>query len=129
SSEVGFGEDLELVRSLLSKALHDVDVDEVVDELRATVRGAQRAEAIGVLEQAERADDAGTRWRARRHLAAHWEDGGAEWTLVSRVGLLLVPADEREAVAEVLDGIRDPAELDPELRRRLALAGVLVPVD
>ena len=48
---------------------------------------------------------------------------------MSRVGRLPVRGTDRDAVAEVLDGIRDPAELDPELRRRLALAGLLVPED
>ncbi|GAA4114407.1 hypothetical protein GCM10022415_10300 [Knoellia locipacati] len=136
TSEVAFGDDAEVVRSLVAKALQDVTVDEVVEALRPAVRGAQRAEPLGVLDLVERAsridghDDAdGTTWRVRRHLAAHWEPVGDAATLVSRVGRLRVTADERDAVAEVLDGIRDTADLDPELRRRLALAGLLVPED
>ena len=54
---------------------------------------------------------------------------GESTTVVSRVGRLVVGADDRDAVAEVLDGIREAADLDPELRRRLALAGLLVPED
>lgn len=136
TSEVAFGDDAEVVRSLVAKALQDVTVDEVVEALRPAVRGAQRAEPVGVLDLAERAsridgpdDGDGTTWRLRRHLAAHWEAAGDTATLVSRVGRLRVTADERDAVAEVLDGIRDPAGLDPELRRRLALAGLIVPED
>jgi len=138
TSEVAFGDDAEVVRSLVAKALQDVTVDEVVEALRPAVRGAQRAEPVGVLDLAERAsridehgdgsdDGDGTTWRLRRHLAAHWEAAGDTDTLVSRVGRLRVRADERDAVAEVLDGIRDPAEVAPELRRRLALAGLIVP--
>lgn len=132
-SEVAFGDDAEVVRSLVAKALQDVTVDEVVAALRPAVRGAQRAEPLGVLDQVERASRIeagdGTSWRVRRHLAAHWEGDGQRSTLVSRVGRLTVSGDERDAVAEVLDGIRDPADLEPELRRRLALAGLLVPAD
>ena len=144
TSEVAFGDDAEVVRSLVAKALQDITVDEVVEALRPAVRGAQRAESLGVLDQVDRASridgpdgssapdgsgGVGTTWRLRRHLAAHWEGADDAATLVSRVGRLRVAADEREAVAEVLDGIRDPAELDPELRRRLALAGLIVPED
>ena len=132
SSELGFDDDAEVVRTLVAKALHDITVDEVVDALRPSVRATQRAEAFGVLAQAERArdpDDSATTWRVRRHLAAHWEGAGESTTVVSRVGRLVVGADDRDAVAEVLDGIREAADLDPELRRRLALAGLLVPED
>ncbi|GGB78951.1 cupin domain-containing protein [Knoellia flava] len=140
-SEVAFGDDAEVVRSLVAKALQDIGVDEIVEALRPQVRAAQRAEPLGVLDQVERAtrderDDerdgergAPTTWRPRRHLAAHWEGTGDNLVLVSRVGRLEVTADERDAVAEVLDGIRDAAGLDPALRRRLALAGLLVPAD
>lgn len=128
-SEVPRGEDVEVVRSLVSEALQHIGVDEVVEELRPKVRSAQRPEPLGLLDQAARAEDPATRWRPRRHLAAHWEGEGEECTLVSRVGRFLVGVDERDAVADVLDGIRDPADLSDELRRRLALAGLIVPVD
>lgn len=129
SSEVAFGEDAEVVRALVAKALQDISVDEVVDALRPAVRGARRAEPFRVLDQAERADDDATTWRRRRGLAAHWEDDGDGAVLVSRVGRFRVPVGERDAVAQVMDGIREPAELDPELRRRLALAGLIMPED
>ena len=121
--------DAELVHELVEKALQDVGADELVESMRTLVRQAQRAEPFGVLAQTEQAHDDRARWRPRRHLAAHWEGEGKQPTLVTRVGRLHVPADQRDAVAEVLDGIRDPAELDHELRRRLALAGLLVPED
>jgi hypothetical protein len=128
-SEVGFDDDAEIVRSLVAKALQDIGVDEIVEGLRSQVRSARRAEALGVLDQVDRAEDPAATWRPRRHLAAHWEAHGDECTLVSRVGRFLVTADERDAVADVLDGIRDPSSLAPELRRRMALAGLLVPED
>lgn len=128
-SEVAFGDDTEVVRSLVAKALQDISVDEVVDALRPAVRGAQRAEPFGVLDQVERAADPHTQWRPRRHLAAHWVADGDTVTLVSRVGRVSMTPDERDAVADVLHGIRDASDLDPELRRRLALAGLLVPAD
>lgn len=129
SSELSLGDDAETVRSLVAKALQDITTDEVVDALRPAVRAAQRAEPLDVLAQTEHADDRATRWRVRRGVAAHWEGDGEESTVVSRVGRFFVGTDERDSVAEVLRGIRDPAELDPELRRRLALAGLIVPVD
>jgi len=128
-SVVGFDDDAEIVRALVSQALQDIGVDEMVDALRGSARSAQRAEALGVLDQVERAEDPETIWRPRHHLAAHWEERGDEFTLVSRVGRFHVSADERGALVEVLDGMRSPADLDVELRRRLALAGLLVPTD
>ena len=127
SSTLDTGADAELVHELVEKALQDIGADELAESMRTLVRQAQRAEPFGVLAQTEQAGDDSARWRVRRHLAAHWEGEGEQCTLVSRVGRLPVRADQRDAVAEVLDGIRDPAELDPELRRRLALAGLLVP--
>lgn len=129
SSSLDLAGEAQLVRELVEKALQDVGTDELVAALRPAVRGAQRAEPVGVLAQADLAGDADVRWRPRRHLAAHWEGDGDERTLVTRVGRLVVTGDDRDAVADVLDGIRDPADLDPGLRRRLALAGLLVPQD
>ncbi|MEO6585540.1 MAG: cupin domain-containing protein [Knoellia sp.] len=129
SSEVSFGDDAEVVRSLVGKALQDISVDELVDALRPKVRAARRAEPLSVLDQAERAQEDTASWRVRGGLAPSWEDEGERTVVISRVGRFPVPAHERAAVAAVLDGIRDPAELDPELRRRLALAGLIVPAD
>ncbi|WP_084108182.1 cupin domain-containing protein [Knoellia aerolata] len=130
SSTIEADDDVRLVRELVEKALRDVGADEVTESLRSAVRGAQRAEPLGVLAQTRQADDETSPWRLRGGLAAHWDDGeGEDAVLVSRVGTLVVGPLEREAVAEVLDGIRDPSELDHELRRRLALAGLIVPAD
>ncbi|EAP98234.1 hypothetical protein JNB_14758 [Janibacter sp. HTCC2649] len=129
SSELAIDDDAEIVRSLVAKALSDLSMGELLDTLRPAVRGARRAEPFAVLRQAERVGDDRTTWRARRGLAAHWEDDLDGAVLVSRVGRLRVTNDERDAVAEVLDGIRHPADLDEELRRRLAVAGLLVPAD
>jgi hypothetical protein len=129
SSELALGDNAETVRSLVSRALQDITVDELVEALRPAVRAAQRAEPLGVLAQIEHADGHASTWRLRRGIAAHWEGDGEESTLVSRLGRFFVGTAERDAVAELLHGIRDPAELDPGLRRRLALAGLIVPVD
>ncbi|KRE40479.1 hypothetical protein ASG74_15545 [Knoellia sp. Soil729] len=129
AAQVSFDDDAEVVRSLVAKALQDIGVDELVDALRPGVRASARAEPLAVLAQARRADDDVTVWRVRRGLAAHWEDNGGRATLVTRVGRLPVQGDERDAVTDLLAGIRDPAGLDSELRRRLALAGMIVPAD
>jgi ribosomal protein L16 Arg81 hydroxylase len=129
SSEVSFDDDVEVVRSLVAKALQDIGVDELVDALRPAMRASARAEPFAVLDQTRRAEQGSTVWRVRRGLAAHWEDNGGQATLVTRVGRLPVHGDERDTVTDLLAGIRDPAQLDPELRRRLALAGLIVPVD
>ena len=50
-------------------------------------------------------------------------------TLVTRVARVDVPAARRSAVAEVLAGRADAADLDPALLRSLCLAGLLVPAD
>lgn len=129
TSRLSAEDDLELVRALVTKALADITPDDVVEAMRPGVRGVQRAEPLGVLDQTERADDDTTTWRPRRHLAAHWEGAGDGAVLVSRVGRFAVTEGEREAVAQVVDGIRGPSSLDPALRRRLALAGLLVPTE
>ena len=128
-SGLAIDDDAHVVRDLVEKALQDIGADELGDALRPSVRGAQRAEPLGVLAQTEHASDESTAWRVRRGLASHWEDEGEGAILVSRVGRLRLGAAERDAVAELLDGIREAADLDPALRRRLALAGVLVPQD
>lgn len=129
SSEIEFGEEAEIVRGLVSKALQDIGVGELVDALRPGVRAAERAEPLRFLDQTTRAENEDATWRLRRGLAAHWEEDEGHAVLVSRVGRLPVAPDERDTVTEVLDGIRDPSGVDPELRRRLALAGLLVPAN
>lgn len=130
SSSLDIEDDAAVVRDLVAKALTEVADDELVELLRGQVRGAQRAEAFGVLAQvdaADRIDDPAVTWRARGSLSGHWVCDGDECTFVSRIGRFTVPAPDRDAVAEVLDGIRDPRELDHALRRRLVIAGFIVP--
>ena len=117
------------IRSAVAAALDAVTDDELTTALARRVRAAQRAEPLGVLGQHAASADPDTVWRPRRHLAARWEPGrtGGVVTLVTRVARVDVPADHRAAVAEVLAGEADAADLEPAVRRSLCLAGVLVP--
>ncbi len=92
--------------------------------LSAVSGAAQRAGPLGVLRQMEAAGQAGTRWVPRAHLHSSWVDG----SLVTRVGTVPVDPSDRSVVATVLAG-GDADDLRPELARRLALAGILVPDD
>lgn len=114
-----------LLRSWLpavADALADVKPEALAGALSARARAAQRPEPMGALAQVAAADDDGTRWRLRAHLVPSWSDG----SLVTRVGRLSVDDAERPTVTALLQGA-DPADLPPALRRRLALAGILVP--
>jgi hypothetical protein len=102
---------------------------ELAEALARRVRGAQRAEPLGVLAQHTASADPATTWRPRRHLAARWEGGrgGDVAVLVTRVARVEVPTEHRAAVAEVLTGRADARRLDDSVRRSLCLAGILVP--
>ena len=119
------------IRAAVVAALDEVTDDELAAPLAQRVRSAQRAEPIDVLAQHPASADEDTAWRPRRHLAARWEAGPSTGvsTLVTRVARVEVPTDRRDAVTAVLDHRADAAELDPDVRRSLCLAGLLVPAD
>ncbi|MGL5852386.1 MAG: cupin domain-containing protein [Phycicoccus sp.] len=115
----------ETVRRLLDTALDAVTDDELARLLAARGRTAQRPETMGVLHQHAAATAAGLsepRWRVRAHLAPRWEGDN----LVTRAGRVLVESEPHRAqVAALLRGEASASALDPRLRRRLALAGIL----
>ena len=119
------------IRAAVAAALEAVTDEELAAALARRVRAAQRAEPMGALRQHAATHDPATTWRARHHLAPHWEAERADGvtTLVTRVARVDVPAGHRDAVDEVLAGATDPALLDPSVRRSLCLAGLLVPGD
>ncbi|MBM6405345.1 cupin-like domain-containing protein [Phycicoccus sp. CSK15P-2] len=112
------------VRAAVDAALDAVGDDDLAAALARRARAAQRPEPLDVLAQhAAASAEVGPRWRLREHLAARWEGD----VLVTRVGRLAVTPEERGAVKRLLAGT-DPEQLPSDLRRRLALAGLLVPV-
>ncbi|MGL5927301.1 MAG: cupin domain-containing protein [Dermatophilaceae bacterium] len=115
------------VRRLLDSALDAVTDDELARLLAARGRTAQRPGELGVLRQHAAAADAGSserRWHVRAHLAPRWEGD----SLVTRAGRVVVESEpHRTQVAMVLRGEAPLSVLDPGLRRRLVLAGILVP--
>jgi hypothetical protein len=142
-------EQVELVRRRLADAIEAVAVDVVASRLGQRSRAASRAAPVGPLAQlrtAQHLGSPGLRLRLRQHLAATVENliDGHDLTsrrvLRSRAGdvdlaesdvlsverLLAAahPADTLEPPDTVADVLMD---LDPELVRRLVLAGVLVP--
>jgi ribosomal protein L16 Arg81 hydroxylase len=133
--------DVDLVRALAAAALDGVGAEDVRRRLLPRERAAARAEPLSPLAQiaaaAASGDSTGTEtvgtagvpsWRLRRHLAASWAAGDDGPVLVTRVGRLRLAPEEQGPVAEVLRGgeVR-PDVLGPDLLRRLALGGVVVP--
>jgi ribosomal protein L16 Arg81 hydroxylase len=125
-------EDLADLRQRAIAALAGTDLDRVADALTDTRAARQRPEPVSPLAQADLATrlDATTRLRLRRHLNARLTEDGL------RAGGRLLPltADERQAVALLLDGadrqVADlplPQEPAMALARHLLRAGVLVP--
>lgn len=111
------------VRDSVVAALDAVSDEDLAAALARRARAAERAEPLGVLAQHAAADaEVGPRWRVRAGLAERWEGT----TLVTRVGRTSFGADEADDVAAVLDRRMAPDALAPGLRRRLALAGLLV---
>ncbi|NHA69421.1 cupin domain-containing protein [Phycicoccus flavus] len=111
------------VRAAVLRAVDALTAEELAAALARRARSAQRAEPLDVLAQHEAGGaDVGPRWRLRDGLAHRWEGT----VLVTRVGRVEVAADERESVAAVLTGA-EPSGLPADLRRRLVLAGVLLP--
>ena len=107
----------------LGSAARSVEAGELTDELSTAARRAMRAAPIDVLGQFERSQAAsGERWVVRPHL----HPASVEGALASRSGTVQVDEADRPTVAALLNGA-DAGMLRPDLVRRLALAGVLVP--
>ena len=111
------------LRDAVLEALDAVEDEELAAALARRARSAQRAEPLDVLAQhAAAAADVGPRWRLRDDLATRWEGD----VLVTRVGRVDVAPDERRVVEALLAGA-SADHVPADLRRRLALAGLLVP--
>ena len=140
--------EVEAVRRALADAIENVATDVVAARLAQRSRASSRPAPVGPLAQlrtAQRIGDPDVRLRLRAHLAATLEnapDGhgpSGHPVLRSRAGDLDlrqsdVPSVERLlAAAHPADAVEPPdtvadvlMDLDPELVRRLVLAGVLV---
>ena len=120
--------DLAAVREALLRAVADVDASAVAARLAARQRAAQRptpVDPVGTVEAlADGFDDLAVAPRA--HLQASLETGTEGAVLVSRAGRLPLTDDDAAAVTAWLAD-EAPAVLDPDLARRLVVAGVAVP--
>ena len=121
-------DDLAAVREALLQAVADVDASAVAARLAARQRAAQRpapVDPVGTVETlADGFDDLAVAPRA--HLQASLETGTEGAVLVSRAGRLPLTDDDAAAVTAWLAD-EAPAVLDPDLARRLVVAGVAVP--
>lgn len=116
------GDDLEQVRAALLEALDAVDGEQVAHTLEARHRAGQRPGPISPVATVEAASGMTARdLRPRDHVRARITRVGATPVLVSRAGRLSLREDEAVAAQRWLDGGTD---LDPDLARRLLLAGV-----
>jgi hypothetical protein len=132
-------DEVELVRRRLAEAIDTVAADVVAARLDERSRAAGRAAPLAPLAQlqaARRLGDPALRLRLRPHLAAEVESApegsGADGRRVlrSRAGDLSLAESDVPAVERLLaaDTVTDMLlDLDPDLVRRLVLAGVLVP--
>jgi hypothetical protein len=145
-------DEVEAVRRALADAIKDVATDVVAARLAQRSRASGRAAPVGPLAQlrtAGRIGDPDVRLRLRPHLAATLENGPdghgptGHPVLRSRAGDVDLTESDVPAVERLLAAARptDAAmptrapdtvadvlmDLDPDLVRRLVLAGVLVP--
>ena len=126
-----WGDDLDLVRTALERAVREVSAERVGRRMSVRARGAQRAAPVGPLAQlrAAQAPDAATSLELRPHLAATLIDAPEGAVLSSRAGRLALAAEERPVVERLLAGERlSVREIGADLSRRLLLAAVAVPV-
>jgi hypothetical protein len=142
-------DEVEATRRALTDALEKVPTDVVAVRLAQRSRAAGRAAPVGPLAQlraASRIGDPDVPLRLRPHLAAALDnapDGDGHPVLRSRAGDVDLTVSDVPAVERLLAAARPTTaatptgppdtvadvlmDLDPELVRRLVLAGVLVP--
>jgi lysine-specific demethylase/histidyl-hydroxylase NO66 len=122
--------EVDRVRSALIDALHSVETDTIVSELRTGSRAVQRAAPIGPLSQfraAARLAGSAT-LRVREHLAAALEERrDGRPVLTSRADDVHLRPEEADLVRRFLEqGSATADDLGLELARRLLLAGIAV---
>lgn len=116
------GDDVEQVRAALLEALATVDGARVASTLEARHRAGQRPEPVAPVATVAAASGVTAHdVRPRAHMRARITRVGSTPVLVSRAGRLSLTDAEAAAVQAWLD---DGSVLDPELARRLLLAGV-----
>ncbi len=124
------GDDVELVRDRLLKALADVSAADVAAGLVGPVRDAQRAAPVGPLAQLRAARDLHDQdlLRLRAHLDASIAETADGSELRSRAGTLRLEDSEADVVHRLLAGDATPVEqIGHDLATRLLAAAVLVP--
>lgn len=121
-------DDLAAVRAALLEAVAAVDEAAVADRLAARARAAQRPAPISLVATVESLADGpeGLAVAPRAHLRARVDPSPQGSLLVSRAGRLALDPSEAEVVTDWLTA-DEPAVLDPQLTRRLVVAGVAVP--
>ena len=119
---------IDAVRSVLERALADLDEQAVADRLASRARSGRAApvapvrsvEALAALE----ADPGAWRLELRDHLGAELRDG----VLRSRVGRLTVSEADAQPLARLLtDGSVTVSDIGADLARRLVVAGLATP--
>lgn len=125
--------DVELVRTALIRALHEIEPAAVADALAGRSRQALRAAPIAPLAQVAAAGalEAGTCLRLRRHVSPCLVPGDdASATLRSRLPDFAVEPHEVGTFVALVNGGELRADMiGLELARRLMLAGLLVVAD
>ncbi len=124
------GDDVELVRDRLLKALTDVTASDVAAGLAGPVRAAQRAAPVGPLAQLRAVSDLrdDDLLRLRTHLDVSIAETADGSELRSRAGTLRLEDGEADVVRLLLAGHATPVEqIGHDLARRLLAAAVLVP--
>ena len=131
SDVAAIGDDVEIARAALMRALADLDVADVARIMATRVRRSQRAAPISpvgqTLDAAELAEHDGI--RLREHLAATLTPSAEGAVIRSRAADFRLSPEEVFGVSSLLSqGSASVTELGLELSRRLVLAGIAVRV-
>ncbi|MDN5769050.1 MAG: cupin domain-containing protein [Humibacillus sp.] len=123
------GDDVEIARAALMRALADLEVADVAQAIGAKVRRSQRAAPLSPVTQTLDAAELGEHdgIRLREHLAATLVPTAEGAVVRSRVADFRVTTDELAAISQLLSrGVATVSDLGLELARRLLLAGLAV---
>lgn len=118
-------EDLEAVRAALLEAIAAIDGSEIADRLARRQRAAHRPAPIDPIATTQALAEGleGRSLLPREHLLATIEPAAEGAVLVSRAGRVQLTEPEADAVTHWLAG-EAAAPLEPQLARRLVIAGV-----
>lgn len=124
-------DDVDAVRTLLHRAIDQVDAQTLVEAITVQHRRTQRAAPVRPLAQVAAAESVGpdTRVRLREHLLAETRHVQGRTELRTRTGKWTVADADTHAVDLLLDGqVHAADELGEEFTRRVLRAGIAVPV-